>query len=158
MTTQGPTEADKYAEIHAHIESTKRDVVESIGRAYARGYEAGREQGRAEANAPIPLGHIKDDKGVVRRVLGTLPVTKDGVVAMPGTEVFHPDQDTQFHLEVMRCDWTWVDDEFPLPEGCEYVAHYSYYEHDTGFSARETYDVGACYSTREAALAARGNT
>jgi hypothetical protein len=97
-----------------------------------------------------------DENGNVRKVLGTLPVTKDGVIAMPGTEVFHPNQDRHFHLEVMFLmqDMT-PDKDFPLPEDCVYMAHYSYFEQDTGYSAYESYNVRDCYSTPEAAEKAR---
>lgn len=38
-----------------------------------------------------PAGHIIDDQGVVRRVLGTLPVTADGCVVGDGCTVFRED-------------------------------------------------------------------
>lgn len=103
-----------------------------------------------------PPGHIIDDTGVVRKVLGTLPLTADGCVVMMGEEVFHPEQDPSFHLEVMPLHPdTEPDKDFPIPEDCEYIGHYSYYERDTGFSQYESYDVRSCYSTSEAAEAAR---
>ena len=37
-----------------------------------------------EAKRKAPEGHIIDDQGVVRKVLGTLPVTRDGVVVGSG--------------------------------------------------------------------------
>jgi len=108
-------------------------------------------------NTPkAPPGCVIDDTGAVRKVLGTLPVTKDGVIAMPGVELFHPQQDWSFHLEIMPLHPdTKPDPEFPLPEDCEYMAHYSYFESDTGFSTYESYDVRDCYSTRELAESAR---
>lgn len=111
---------------------------------------------QAERDVRPPNGHVVTDDGVVRKVLGTLPITADGCVVMPGIEVFHPQQDFSFHLEVMALHGDErQDDDYPLPEDCEYMGHYSYYERDTGYSTYESYDVRACYSTREAAEAAK---
>ena len=43
---------------------------------------------RCKPHARHPPGHIIDDAGVVRKVLGTLPITKDGVASMPGSFVY----------------------------------------------------------------------
>ena len=104
--------------------------------------------------AKVPPGHVLYD-GVVRKVLGTLPVTKDGVVTMPGIEVFHPDQCADFALVVsqMREHFELIG-EWPLPDDCEWVAEYWYSEPDTGYVQFEVRDLRTCYSTRDAAEAA----
>ena len=121
------------------------------------------DMSRAEIRAAIHI--IRDcreckfvtEDGNVRKIMGTLPITKDGVIAMPGIEVYHPKQDLHFHLVVMKhFDDTLPSDDFPLPDDCEYIAHYSYWEQETGYSQYETYDVRDCYSTKEAAEAAKG--
>lgn len=103
----------------------------------------------------VPAGCVRDDKGVDRQVVGPLPITRDGVVVCVGCEVFHPQQDQAFHLSVMAHDGGEDTEEFPIPNDCEYVGHYSYWEGDTGYSTYETYDIRQCYSTRAAAEAAR---
>lgn len=103
----------------------------------------------------VPAGCVRDEKGVDRQVVGPLPITRDGVVVCVGCEVFHPQQDQAFHLSVMAHDGGEDTEEFPIPNDCEYVGHYSYWEGDTGYSTYETYDIRQCYSTRAAAEAAR---
>ena len=91
--THGPTRADTEKaqslilcdcgfERGRHLMDCPRHFIawEDIADALAAARKQGRTEGRKEADAPIPPGHIKDDKGVVRRVLGTLPVTADGCV------------------------------------------------------------------------------
>lgn len=108
------------------------------------------------AAATVPPGHVRVGTEDMR-LLGTLPVTKDRVVVMPGHEVFHPDADPAFHLRLMEShEDTEPDPDFPLPDDCEYVGHYSYYERDTGYWQYESYDVRSCYSTQAAALASKG--
>lgn len=88
--------------------------------------------------ARVPEGCVRDDKGVDRKVLGTLPVTADGAVVMVGQMVWPPRRGSAFTLlsnrtiaiAVPNGDGQWRD-----------------------------MTVGECYSTREAAqaaLAARG--
>lgn len=104
----------------------------------------------------VPANHVRDENGVDMRVLGTLPVTADDVIVMDGEQVYHPDADGSFRLIVRpACEHDAEDKDFPLPDDCEWVASYSYYEHDNGYSQYETYDIRQCYSTRDAALAAR---
>lgn len=81
-----------------------------------------------------PPGHILDDKGVVRRVLGTLPVTADGVV-------------------VGDCAEVWITEGPDEPIACVHLDKCGYSCEAEGF-----WPVDECYSTREAAIAARGNT
>lgn len=90
-------------------------------------------------------------------VLGTLPKTKDGVIALNGQRVYHPDVDESCRLTVLPMRELDNDDNrFPLPDDCEWVASYWYYEQDTGYSEFETYDIRECYSTPEVARAAKG--
>ena len=103
-------------------------------------------------------GYVRTSDGVVRKLIGTLAVTKDGAVVCDGEEVWHPEQDMSFHLKVMSLYGDMrpePDDEFPLPDDCTHMGHYSYYERDTGYSQYESRDVRECYSTKEAALAAQ---
>lgn len=113
----------------------------------------------------LPEGHVAVREGgkvVVRKVLGTLPVTADGVVVEKGADVFHPGEPGV--LEVMRGLHDWRDtvkalnesghatkDDSDLPE---WIGYRSYYEHDTGYSEEAAYPLSLCYSTREAAEAA----
>jgi hypothetical protein len=55
---------------------------------FYRGWRAACEAMQAKAQAKAPPGHIIDDQGNVRKVLGTLPVTRDGVIVMPGQKVY----------------------------------------------------------------------
>ena len=68
------------------------DTVSSGG--YQGGYNDGFEAGLDHLREAVSLRGIIDCTGevpCVRRVLGTLPVTADGCVAMPGALVWHPD-------------------------------------------------------------------
>jgi hypothetical protein len=47
---------------------------------FYRGWRAACEAMAAKAQAKAPPGHIIDDQGNVRKVLGTLPITADGCV------------------------------------------------------------------------------
>lgn len=134
--------ADKHMALHGQFPTLAKRLAADIAAALAE-------------QVP-PKGSIVDDTGAARKVLGTLPITKDGVVAMDGVEVFHPNQDWHFGLTCMRLlDETQPDKDFPLPEDCEYMGHYSYWEPDTGYGQYESYDIRECYSTKEAALAAQ---
>ena len=96
------------------------------------------------------LGHIIDDNGIERKVLGRLPITADGIITMPGIEVYHPEQDTCFHLVVEPMSERFCGDkDWPIPEDCNWIAAYSYYEVDTGYSQYEIRDLRTCYSTKE---------
>ena len=79
----------------------------------------------------VPDGHVRTPDGVDRKVLGTLPMTLDGVVAGDGASVwinYYGGPPAEFHLH-LRSD--------PTPWEGPQTAHHS-------------------YSTREAALAAKG--
>lgn len=80
-----------------------------------------------------PPGHILTDDGTVRKVLGTLPVTADGVVCGRGAELYSPDGGGG-----------------PCPDG-----HSKMYVQDTTSYPEAHYFIGGWYSTREAAEAAR---
>jgi hypothetical protein len=56
--------------------------------AFRAGWRAACEAMHKKAQAKAPPGHIIDDQGNVRKVLGTLPVTRDGVIVMPGQKVY----------------------------------------------------------------------
>lgn len=129
MTTQGPTHDDMGDALKLCWMYGPQKP--GMAKAIAALVEAAREQGRAEANAPIPPGHIKDDRGVVRRVLGTLATTDDGCVIGDDCKVWFQDQ--YVFVEVFRSP---IGDEKDWWPFC-------------------IHDV---YSTREAALAARGST
>lgn len=47
-----------------------------------------------EAMSAFP-GHIIDEQGVVRKVLGALPITADGCVVGDGAALFHPNYEKQ---------------------------------------------------------------
>ena len=76
-----------------------------------------------------PEGHILDDKGAVRQVLGVLPVTVDGAVVMPGKTVWQSPK----HPFALQSDYT-------IPVAV----------HEANGVYRDL-RVGECYSTREAA-------
>ena len=88
-----------------------------------------------------PPGHILDDTGAVRKVLGTLPVTADGCVAIPCVSVVYQPRHRERRLDVDTCSDR-VIGQVAAP--CENVAT-EWYE----------YDIGETYSTREAASAAK---
>lgn len=79
------------------------------------------------AAATAPAGNVIDDKGVVRRVLGTLPVTADGCVIGQHADVWFTDDDG-----VIR------NAEVTPPVADSGESSYFLYGHD-------------CYSTRESA-------
>ena len=43
-----------------------------------------------EMRTAAPTGHILDDQGVVRKMLGSLPLTADGCVVGHGADLFYP--------------------------------------------------------------------
>lgn len=117
----------------------------------------------------LPEGHVAVREGgkvVVRKVPGELPVTADGVVVSHGDSVFYPGEDAA--LDVLRGLHDWRDtvralnesghetrDDGDLPE---WIGYRSYYEHDTGYGEEAAHPLSMCYSTREAAEAARKGT
>lgn len=86
------------------------------------------------AAAAVPAGCVRDDKGVDRKVLGTLPVTADGCVVAPN-------------------GYVWV-----MPPHCANPAGFGFRVMDIScsFFATPERDIRwqDCYSTREAAQAA----
>ena len=88
-----------------------------------------------------PAGFVRDAEGVDRRVLGTLPVTADGVVVLPGSKVW-PRADLFVCNVPENTDWT-VEEEAGV------VALSLRAECDI-----EDWDVTKCYSTPEAARTA----
>lgn len=83
--------------------------------------------------ARVPEGCVRTADGVDRKVLGTLPLTADGCVVMPGEMVYVPDYAFAWTLQ---------------PEQTVAVA-----TQDSDGYWRDMV-VGECYSTREAAEAA----
>lgn len=145
--TRSRQSSDTWDRLHGYIAAAVRDAE---------------ERGKVIA---LPEGHVAVREGgkvVVRKVLGTLPVTADGVVVEKGADVFCPGEPGV--LEVMRGLHDWRDtvkalnesghatkDDSDLPE---WIGYRSYYEHDTGYSEEAAYPLSLCYSTREAAEAA----
>lgn len=59
---------------------------------------------QAERDVRPPKGHILTDDGVVRKVLGTLPITADGCVVGDGARVYY-EVIGQFSGEPIICEW-----------------------------------------------------
>lgn len=100
-----------------------------------------------------PPGHIVDDAGVVRKLKGEFPITADGVMVQLGEDVWHPESGEA--LRVGEYEGDADHNKMPLADDCTFCAFFSYYETDTGYSEYEVYDVRQCYSTPEAAEAAK---
>jgi hypothetical protein len=81
----------------------------------------------------IPAGHVRTPDGVDRKVLGTLPVTADGVIAGSGAALY----------------WNHGDGS-PCNDGTMKV----YVQDNTSCPSAHFY-LGAWYSTRESAQAAQ---
>ena len=60
--------------------------------AFDAGWRAACEAMHKKAQAKAPPGHIIDDQGNVRKVLGTLPVTRDGCVIGDDCKIFIHDE------------------------------------------------------------------
>jgi len=91
----------------------------------------------------VPAGCVRDENGVDRKVLGTLPLTKDGCVVGVDAVVFHPDSicvSGEAVYEGNRVD-------VPTKRGSDNFICRSF---DT--------TVEDCYSTREAASSALSST
>lgn len=84
-------------------------------------------------------GFIGPD-GKVRKRTGPLPVTADNVIASLFTALWHPFEEHEGYIET---------------EGDEYVVMFSTYHKSDGTTEWTTYSPDLCYSTREAAEAAR---
>lgn len=74
-----------------------------------------------------PPGHIIDDAGMVRRVLGDLAITADGFIACQNSVIWHPTDG--------GC--------YPVPDGLNMAAKV--------YGGARLVDVGECYSTLDAA-------
>lgn len=100
-------------------------------------------------------GFVTDDCKV-RKVSGILPITKDDVIAMPGTVVFHPKQDPRYELEVMVTPVELILDlGHPVGQDCEYVGHYVYQENGVGEFLHAFFDIKDCYFSQEASEKAK---
>ena len=82
----------------------EREAEELIRQQYGDVQECDRPfiQRIAEALARLsrpPAGFVRDEAGVDRRVLGTLPVTKDGCVAGDGARIIFPQPDGSLNYE-----------------------------------------------------------
>lgn len=91
--------------------------------------------------------------GMVRKLKGEFPITADGVMVQLGEDVWHPESGEA--LRVGEYEGDADHNKMPLADDCTFCAFYSYYEIDTGYSEYEVYDVRQCYSTPEAAEAAK---
>lgn len=112
-------------------------------------------------------GMIRTHEGKDLRLLGTLPVTADGCVAMPDEcnvyapgcdEALQPvrsirfDEDPNTMAERLReCGFQFPGESLP-----EFVAVWTDYDRDTGAYDEFVAPLSACYSTPEAASAAKG--
>lgn len=77
-----------------------------------------------------PEGHVIDERGVVRKVLGQLPITPDGCVPCLGSVIWHPVSGAYY----------------PVP-GLNVAAKV--------YGGSQLVNICDCYSTREAAEAAK---
>lgn len=92
-----------------------------------------------QARTPPP-GHIIDDQGVVRRVLGTLVLTADGCVWAHGAKVYWHEDPHEQSLENINDD----------------IAFFEEHGTDADGEVCGTWEkVSQCYSTRESAEAAK---
>jgi hypothetical protein len=74
-------------------ESQARQLESLLNSAFAAALaqgEAERARLREALEAKVPPGHILDDTGTVRKVLGSLPMTADGCVVVAGATVYCP--------------------------------------------------------------------
>jgi len=71
-----------------------------------------------------PAGFVRDDAGVDRRVLGTLPVTADGCVAGDGARIIFPQLDGSLNYEHVctRGVLGPIQSGFSTPEAAEAAA------------------------------------
>ncbi len=93
---------------------------------------------RLRAAAGVQEGYIRDDKGVARKVLGTLPMTADGCVVGFNSVIWHCDD--QININGCR------------PYCCGSKCWSDGFQGDSGDGRHHKPE--ACYSTREAAEAA----
>jgi hypothetical protein len=116
---------------------------------FSVGWRAACEAWQARAQAKAPPGHIIDDQGNVRKVLGTLPITADGCVVG-----FPPGFGGLWRVPYEHGGGGRIEQCNPM--------HMSYDQASrcievTGgqWSGINRHPVGGCYSTRAAAEAAR---
>jgi len=86
-----------------------------------------------------PPGHIIDDQGNVRKVLGTLPVTADGCVVGHGVKLYWCEEPYEISHYETDFDGVWFEDHAT-----------DYY----GEAVGKDEPISKCYSTKEAAEAA----
>jgi hypothetical protein len=95
----------------------------------------------AIAQAARDAGMV-DEHGRFRKILGTLPITADGVVVVPSedAEAWHPDETGAGYYErdTGRCEWSIRRDDGGYDYRCR--------------------PIEDCYSTRSAAEAAKGSS
>lgn len=68
-----------------------------------------------------PKGHVRDELGVDRKLLGVIPVTKDGCFVGSGVQLYHPEYDDpcyETHIEAYFDDHH-IDSEWQPVGGCE---------------------------------------
>jgi hypothetical protein len=114
---------------------------------FYRGWRAACEAMHKKAQAKAPPGHIIDDQDNVRKVLGEFQLTKDGVIALPGSFVYAK----WWHDKAVK---GFVRHEIHGPETCCFVEMTTTTPDGRTIGVRSF--LGDCYSTREAAEAARG--
>jgi len=129
---------------------------------------------RADVDQAVACKGIVDcttGVAVVRQVLGTLPITADGAVVIHDDAVYHPDFDGGLRIvKAADYDDDWqrlrtaltacgavytADDGSDLPE---WVGCHGIYESETGHTENNVYPLHECYSTVEAARAAKAAT
>lgn len=118
-----------------HNENMK-EAVESIAAAI-----------QAERDVRPPKGHIVTDDGVVRKVLGTLPMTADGCVATINGTFYTPQDGDPDGICGMAA---WAENNAPVGRRLGFCVSY--------VGSYRTWNSNECYSTREAAEAAKKET
>lgn len=86
-------------------------------------------------------GHIIDEQGVVRRVLGTFDTTKDGAVVVGKVELWHPKYPKAGRVGTWLANGGTCRFYFPNASGT--------------LNTWNDVPISECYSTREAAEAAK---
>lgn len=118
----------------------------------------------AHLKAADEANNLRADRDRLLAVVERLPKTKDGVVVVPGDEVFHAEWTEPRRIYVQR---TSQDDNDWFPtiwreagndgDPPEYVGESWYQENDTGYYAAFCKPVSECFSTLEAALRREGS-
>lgn len=102
---------------------------------------------QAERDVRPPKGHIVTDDGVVRKVLGTLPMTADGCVATINGTFYTPQDGDPDGICGMAA---WAENNAPVGRRLGFCVSY--------VGSYRTWNSNECYSTREAAEAAKKET